>query len=536
MSRRLTLMLVLALFVSGALAQPTAAAPAQVPAAVTGSNTTNAPVVSCESLADLELPDTIAISATSVPAGPFTPPPPPFPPQPIDLPAYCRVTLTVAPQINIEVWLPTDTYNGRFQAVGGGVYAGVISTGAMAAALLNGYATASTDTGHVGGGPVPILDGSWALNPDGTLNSGLIEDFASRSLFELTKKAKTLIETFYGHKPEYSYWNGCSTGGRQGLMLAQRFPEGYDGILAGAPAIHWDRFHPAQLWPQVVMQQELGGPIAQCKLAVATQAAVDHCDGLDGVVDGVLEDPRQCDFDPDTLIGTSTACGDFTEADARVLQMIWDGPRASDGSFLWYGLTMGAPLNAFAGPVPFPVTLQHINYWVKQDPAFDWHTLGYAGLEEVFHESHDLFGDVIGTDDPNLSAFRRVGGKLIMWHGWSDQLIFPEGSVDYYNRVIHTFHSRTRVQRFARLFMAPGVTHCGGGTGPSTFDMFGALVEWVEDGKAPNRIIASQSEGGTLVRTRPLCAYPFVARYDGKGDPNSADSFKCLPNFGHHKH
>jgi hypothetical protein len=459
-----------------------------------------------------------------VPAGSFDPP---GPTPPLDnLPAFCRVALTVAPQINIEVWLPTDTHNGRFQAVGGGGYAGSISYDAMAAALRSGYATASTDTGHAGS----FLSGAFALNPDDTLNWRLIKDFASRSLFELTKKAQTLIKTFYGHKPPYSYWNGCSTGGRQGLMLAQRLPEGYDGILAGAPAINWDRFHPAMLWPQVVMQQELGGPIAQCKLAVASQAAVEHCDGLDGVVDGVLGDPRLCDFDPSTLIGSSTDCGTFTADDARVIKMIWGGLRARNGSFLWYGTEKGAPLNALASTIPFPIAVDHFRYWVERDPAADWHTLDYAGLEKVFRKSHWVFDDVIGTDDPDLSAFRRAGGRLIMWHGWNDQLIFPEGTIDYYNRVIDTFGSRTQVQRFARLFMAPGVFHCAGGTGPSVFDMFSALVQWVEKGQAPERIIASQIVGGTVVRTRPLCAYPKVARYDGKGDPNAAESFKCKPN------
>jgi hypothetical protein len=527
MSRHIVLMLVLAPLVSTTFAQPTVAAPPPLPASVT----TAGPVVPCESLAGLALPDTVAISATSVPGGSFDPPGPT--PPIANLRAFCRVALTVSPQINIEVWLPTDTYNRRFQAVGGGVYAGVISYGAMAAALNGGYATASTDTGHAGS----PLSGAFALNPDGTLNWGLIEDFASRSLFELTRKSKTLIETFYGRKPAYSYWNGCSTGGRQGLMLAQRFPKGYDGILAGAPAIHWDRFHPAQLWPQVVMQQELGVPIAQCKLALASQRAVEYCDGRDGFVDGVLDDPRRCDFDPNTLIGTRTDCGEFTEADAQVLQMIWDGPHAADGSFLWHGLTIGTPLNALAGPNPFPVTLEHLRYWVKQDPAFDWKTLGYAGLEQVFHESHAQFGEVIGTDDPDLLAFRRAGGKLLLWHGWNDQLIFPEGTITYYNRVIRTFHSQTLVQRFARLFMAPGVLHCAGGTGPTvpgTFDMFSALVQWVENGRAPDRIIAAQlAADGSLVRTRPLCSYPLVARYNGQDDPNSADSFRCKPNFGH---
>jgi len=477
--------------------------------------------VACDTLDDLSLPDVTAITAQLVTSGSSD--------GQTNLPAFCRVALTVEQQINIAVWLPTDaTYNGRFQAVGGGVYAGVISYGAMGGALRNGYATASTDTGH----STSPLSGAFALNPNGTLNWQLIEDFASRSLFELTKKAKTLIDTFYGEPAAYSYWNGCSTGGRQGLMLAQRFPEGYDGILAGAPAINWDRFIPAELWPQVVMQRELGGPIAQCKLGVASLAAVGACDGLDGVVDGVLDDPRRCEFDPSTLVGTSTPCGDITAADARVIQMIWDGPRGTDGSFLWYGLAKGAPLNALAGTNAFPIPVEHFRYWIKRDPAFDWKTLDYAGFEQSFRLSHHLFNDAIGTDNPDLSGFRDAGGKVLMWHGWNDQLIFPEGAIDYYDRVIETLHSTEQVQRFARLFMAPGVFHCGGGTGPQVFDMFGALVHWVENGEAPDRIIASRVENNVVVRTRPLCTYPYVARYDGKGDPNSADSFECKPNYG----
>jgi tannase/feruloyl esterase len=476
--------------------------------------------LACDALDDLALPEVTHITAQLVTSGTSN--------GQTNLPAFCRVDLRVAPQVNIAVWLPTEaSYNGRFQAVGGGGYAGSISFGAMATVLRAGYATASTDTGHPAS-----AGGTFALNPDRTLNWQLIEDFASRSLFQLTKKAKALIAAYYGGPAEYSYWNGCSTGGRQGLMLAQRMPGEYDGILAGAPAVNWDRFHIAHLWPQVVMKQELGGPIAQCKLAVASQAAVAACDDLDGVVDGVIDEPRRCDFDATTLIGTSTACGAITAADARVLNMIWGGPRASDDSRLWYGLAKGAPLNALAGPSPFFIALQHLNYWVKRDPAFDWRTLDYASLEATFHESQALFNDVIGTDDPDLSAFRDAGGKVLMWHGWNDQLIFPEGTVDYYERVLDTFHSTERVQRFARLFMAPGVLHCGGGTGPQVFDTFGALVRWVEAGEAPEEITASRVEGGVTVRTRPLCAYPYVARYNRKGDPNSADSFKCKPNYG----
>jgi Tannase and feruloyl esterase len=442
------------------------------------------------------------------------------------LPEFCRVVLTVVPQVGIEVWLPTGTYNRRFQAVGGGGYAGVISYPAMANALRSGYATASTDTGH------QVRDGSFALGPDGRLDHRSIEDFASRSLIEMTKKAKALVQAFYGRRAEFSYWTGCSTGGRQGLMLAQRFPDGYDGILSGAPAINWDRFVPAELWPQVVMRQELGGPIAGCKLSVATQAAVARCDGFDGVADGVLEDPRRCDFDAGALIGQVTPCSEFTAADARVVRAVWDGVRATNGGRLWYGLAPGAPLNALAGPVPFPIAENHHRYWIEQDPRWDWRTLDYAGFEQNMRESRRLFHDVIGTDDPDLSRFRASGGRLLIWHGWNDQLIFPMGTIDYYERVLRTMGNPHRVGRFARLFMAPGVQHCAGGPGPSTFDMFGELVRWVERGPAPDRIIASKVENGQVVRTRPLCAYPRVARYDGKGDPNSAASFACKPTFG----
>jgi len=434
------------------------------------------------------------------------------------LPEFCRVAVTVDPAINIELWLPTEQYNNRFQAVGGGGYAGDIDFGAMAGALRAGYATASTDTGHVGHG----LDGSFALTADGTLDMPLIEDFASRSLVELTEKSRSLIDAFYGEAAEYAYWNGCSTGGREGLMLAQRYPEGYDGVLAGAPAINWDRFLPSLLWPQIVMDEELGRPIDQCKLAAATNAAVEACDADDGVGDGVLDDPRACDFDPVSLVGVDTPCGEFTETDAAVIQAIWDGAKTPNGEFLWYGLTPGTPLQEVAGSVPFPIGLDYVKTWIHQDPTFDWHALGYEGFEDAFRTSQDLFHDVIGTDDPDLTSFRDAGGRLLMWHGWSDELIPPEGSIDYYERVLEKRGDPGEMADFARLFMAPGVFHCGGGPGFTEFDAFGALVDWVETGRAPESIGASRG-----AETRPLCPYPAVATYDGTGDPNRAASFDC---------
>lgn len=470
---------------------------------------------SCERLAEADLESVAAIRAELVTSGSVA--------GESGLPEFCRVALRVDPAIKIEVWLPTDQYNHRFQAVGNGGYAGEISYGAMAEALRAGYATASTDTGHAG----HDFDGGFALAADGSLDMPLIEDFATRSLTELTDTSRTLVDEFYGEPADYAYWNGCSTGGRQGMLLAQRHPEGYDGILAGAPAINWDRFLPSLLWAQVVMDEELGGPIESCKLDAATDAAVAACDTIDGVSDGVLEDPRACDFAAASLVGVDTPCGDITEADAAVIQAIWDGPRTADGGFMWYGLAPGTPLEALAGSDPFPIGLDYHATWIQQDPTFDWRSLGYAGYEEAHRTSQNLFNDVLGTDDPDLGAFRESGGKLLMWHGWYDELIPPEGSIDYYERVLERMGGTTEVAEFARLFMAPGVFHCEGGPGATEFDAFGALVDWVETGEAPDAISASRAGGGEGAATRILCPYPLVATYDGTGDPQGAASFTC---------
>src|SRR5512134_2980224 len=287
--------------------------------------------MSCAALATLQLPETTITAAHEVPAGSFTPPVgAPLP----NLPEFCRVALTVAPAIRIEVWLPKSTWNERYQGVGGGGYAGSISYGALATALRAGYATASTDTGHVGG------SGTFALNPDGTLNWGLIEDFARRSLHEMVLKAKSIINAHYDAAPKYSYWTGCSTGGRQGLMAVEQFPEEYDGLVIAAPAINWERFIAAEIWPQIVMQQEVGAPIAATKLNAVNAAAVAACDAADGVADGVINDPRKCDFDPAALIcpgGDSATC--LTPQEANAVRKIWDGPTgAKTGNRLWFGL------------------------------------------------------------------------------------------------------------------------------------------------------------------------------------------------------
>jgi len=489
--------------------------------AATSPEATAAPMP-CAELATLSLPGTTITAAHEIPAGNYTPPQ--SPPQ-ANLPAFCLVALTVTPQIKIEVWLPKDTWNGRYRGEGGGGYAGQVSYGGLAVGIRAGYATASTDTGHAAS-----AGGTFALNPDGSLNTQLIGDFAERSLRELALKSKAVIKAYYGMAPAYSYWNGCSTGGRQGLIAVQRFPDEYDGLVIGAPAINWDRFIPSELWPHIVMNKTAGGPIAASKLTAVTKAAVAACDAGDGVTDGVINDPRKCTYDPAALVCKAgddpTSCLTSQEADA--IRKIWNGPTSAAGERLWFGLERGAPLSFLAGSNPFPIATTHFQHWLHQNPSFDWRTLSEADFEADFKASQRKFGNVIGTDDPKLAAFRKHGGKMIVWHGEADQLIFPRGTVNYFERVVAENGGARQVNEFARLFMAPGVGHCGGGDGPSPVGTFEAVVNWVEKGVAPNTILASRKRQDGTELTRPLCPYPTTAKWTGKGSADDAANFTCV--------
>jgi len=435
------------------------------------------------------------------------------------------VAITVVPQVHIEVWLPSDSWNGRFRGEGGGGYAGSISYGGLAAGIQAGYATASTDTGHPAS-----AGGTFALNADRTLNMALIRDFAERSLHEMAVKAKAIVNAYYGMTPAFSYWNGCSTGGRQGLIAAQRFPDEYDGLVIGAPAINWDRFIPAELWPQLVAMRTTGGPIAASKLTAVTKAAIAACDATDGVKDGIIDDPRKCTYDPKALVcraGDDPAgCLSLQEADA--VRKIWNGPTTPAGKRLWFGLERGAPLGPLAGALAFPIASTHFQLWIHQDPMFDWRTLTDAQFETDFKASQDKFHDVIGTDDPDLQGFRRSGGKMIIWHGEADPLIFPRGTVNYFDRVIAQNGGRRQVDEFARLFLAPGVGHCGGGDGPNPTGVFDLVVNWVEKGVAPATVPATRRRQDGTVVSRPLCPYPAVARWNGRGSPDETVNFSCV--------
>ena len=498
-------------------------APRDIPAAVVPEAKNTKPAINCADLMSLRLAETTITAAEEIPAGTYTPPgSPPL----TNLPAFCRVALTVAPQIRIEVWMPKETWNRRYRGEGGGGYAGSISYGGLATGIRAGYATASTDTGHPAS-----AGGTFALNPDGTLNNQLILDFAERSLHEMVRKAKNLITIYYGSPARYSYWNGCSTGGRQGLMAVQRFPEEYDGLVIAAPAINWDRFIPAELWPQIVMREEVGGPISAAKLNAVTNAAVAACDAEDGVVDGVINDPRKCSYDPVASVckegGDPATC--LTTSEAEAVRKIWNGPTDREGKKrLWFGLERGASLLGLAGSAPFPIATTHFQYWIRQNPFFDWRTLAETDFEADFRESQRKFNEVIGTDDDNIQRFRKRGGKMIIWHGEADQLIFPRGTLNYYQRLLNGNGGVEHVEDFARLFMAPGVGHCAGGAGPNPAGVFEAVVNWVENDVAPDKIMASRALSGGGVRTRPLCPYPKTARWTGVGSTDDDANFVCV--------
>jgi len=478
---------------------------------------------------------------------------------------YCLVKVLVPQAINIWVGLPMGgKWNGRWQSLGGGGYAGSVS--APTSAVLGGYAGATTDTGHSGGsgtfGCVNDCVGNSASDP-GEPNVPLQIDFANRSEHLMAVLGKQLVRAFYGQPPVYSYWNGCSTGGRQGLRMAQDFPGDYDGILAGAPAIHWDRFQAGQIWYQVVQLRDNGGSIGGgnagiliAKENLATSNAVAACDALDGVVDGVLTDPRACTYsaEADSSI-TKASCTPsdgtcLTPTEAIAIDHMWKGPVSCSNGHpdascpvrdeatrilngkgnkrLWYANTRGTALSGLGGVNPFPIAVAQPRYWVYFDPTWDWKVLDYDNYLQFFKDTVAQVGPIMASDNPDLSAFRDRGGKVVMWHGFADPLIVPEGTIDYYDAVTQALGGGYKhTEEFARLFMAPGVGHCGGGVGPQPQGLFGAVVNWVENGQAPDTIFATKTSGGVVTQSRPLCPYPTFAHYTGSGSPDDATNFVC---------
>jgi hypothetical protein len=462
--------------------------------------------------------------------------------------AYCRVDFTFSgesgpsagylpgqsQQLKIRVGLPPNgvdlanptaagavSWNAKNRDLGGGGYAGAV--GPVTSSTNLGYVGTSTDTGHSA-----AAGGSFALNPDGTLNYGLIEDFAADGIHEQHVWGIKLANAYYGSEPIRKYWMGCSTGGRQGHYQAQNFPQDFDGILAGANAFNWDRFITAELWPAVVMNQEVGAPIASAKLNAVTTAAIAACDGDDGIVDGLIQEPRACTYSATSFVctangGPSSDPNCLTPAEARAVNKIWDGPRDANGDRAWYDLERGASLLGLAGTNPFSIANDHFKYWIHQNPSFDWHTVTETSFITDMLTSIAKFNDVIGTDD-DLKAFRKAGGKMITYHGLSDQLIPPRGTYHYYNSVLQGNYKET--QKFYRFFPYPGNGHCGGGTAPliNAEALFSTLVNWVESGIEPDYVVASQT---SPARTRKICMYPNVPVYSGSGSTDDQASFNC---------
>lgn len=502
--------LVLPVLMSAALAAPLAANP-------------------CEDLTKLALPHSAITLAQYVPAGQLTLPPgavpafPGFPPPDFSkLPAFCRVAATLKPtsdsDIKIEVWMPESgrgsQWNGKLESVGNGAWAGNIVYRDLAAAVTAGYAAASTDTGHTERTAVFVVG-----HPE------KLVDFAYRAVHEMTIAAKAITAAYYGRAPARAYFNGCSTGGRQALAEAQRYPDDYDGIIAGAAANYPTHLQGAQVWTAEITNQT-DGYIPPAKYPLIHNAVLEACDALDGVKDRVLEDPRRCHFDPQALLckgPDSDKC--LTAAQLEVARKIYAGPGAS----VFPGLERGSELGwaTLSGPKPMALAAETYQYLVFHDPNWDY--LKFDAARDIA-EADRTIGPLMNSIDPDLRPFFKHGGKLLMYHGWADPGIAPQNSVNYFTAVEDALGGRLKATNSIRLFMVPGMGHCAGGDGTDDFDKIGTLDTWVESGKAPDRIPAAHQTKGVTDRTRLLCPYPQAAHYKGSGSTDEAANFICTAN------
>ena len=500
--------------------------------ATAGGQVAEAPTTSCESLASLALPNATITAARRVDAGAFLPPVPAGgrPPWAAAvrtygaLPAFCRVTATLTPSsdsdIKMEVWMPAADWNGKLQVVGNGAFTGSIRYGSsrsLASGLGRGYATSATDTGHVGG------SASFGLgHPEKVI------DFGWRSVHETTVTAKQIIAAYYDDGPRFSYWNGCSAGGRQAMKEAQRFPQDFDGIIAGAPGLDWTGRAVGALRVAKRLEANEAARLSSDEARLVHAAVLEACDASDGVTDGVVGDPERCRFDPGVLQCTGaedTSC--LTPAQVSTARMLYSSPVNPKTGRPITGLLPGSELGwTDLGWTRSARTtgLEQFRFLVYEDP--EW-TVGRFNFETDIVRAEETDDDTLNALDPNLKAFIDHGGKLIQYHGWSDPQISPANSTQYYQRVVDALGGVSAVHDSYRLFMAPGMGHCGGGNGPNTFDMVTVLEEWVEQGKAPDRIMASHRTDGIVDRTRPLCPYPQVAVYTGTGSTDDAENFVC---------
>ena len=488
----------------------------------------------CESLASLKLPHTTISSAVAVAAAG-------------NIPAHCAVKATARPtsdsNIQFELWLPAaQAWNGKYEQLGNGGWAGNIPVAGMAEPLRRGFAAAGTDDGHTGG------TAEWAMG-----HPEKLVDFGWRAVHETRLQSGAILQAFYGKEAGRNYFVGCSDGGREALMEAQRFADDFDGIIAGAPANNWSHTITGHLWNERALLDEPAGMIPPAKLPLIQKAALEKCDALDGVKDGLIEDPRACRFDPGVIQCKGADGADcLTAPQVTALRKIYGGPKnPRTGAQIHPGYSPGGeglpdtwaawivPGGA-RGSLQFGFANTYYGQAVFEDPNWDFRKLNFDTDVAYGDEKAGL---VLNSSSPDLRSFRARGGKLIQYHGWGDTAIPPQNSIDYYE-LVRSFlgkHLDARSDRskpmedFYRLFMVPGMGHCAGGEGPNRFgngapvaasdperDLVAALDRWVEKGTAPDHLIGT---GKAL--TRPLCVYPKTAHYKGAGDTNEAGNFVC---------
>ncbi len=449
--------------------------------------------------------------------------------------SFCNVTVIYThpgwdDTVTTQVWLPLDNWNGRFQALGGGGYSTGTGSLYLSYAVSQGFASASTDGGHPGGATTVMTDLTWALSSVNNVNWFLLENYASKATNDMAEIGKQITKTYYKTAATYAYFNGCSGGGRQALAMAQEFPDAFDGILAVAPAINIETFIPAGFWPSQVMNRK-NISLSACEVQGFVQAAVKACDTLDGVQDGIISLPSQCTVNADDFVGQTHTCNGtlytLTASGAKAVQAAWSGS-GKDG---YYGLNKDADLTAFYIPTGCNIVggieicsgdlfTNWIAYLIAKDPDSLADNMTNTEFFNALRESKAKYASMLATNNPNLSAFKASGGKMIAWHGLADEAIPPQGTISYYQEVLKTDY---KAHDFFRFFEAPGVGHCYGGLGPVPNGALNQLIDWVEKGAAPDTLKADRESNGTA---RNLCPYPLQQVYIG-GDPSKAESFIC---------
>jgi len=478
---------------------------------------------SCANLQSLSI-DNVSFDASEVvPAGGFSPDGgetranSPY----ADLSTFCRVSLTMTPStdsdIKMELWLPLSGWNGKYMAVGNGAFTGNVRHSSMHAPLRRGYAVSSTDTGHTGN------TASFALgHPEKLI------DFGWRAVHEMANVSKTLINAFYTQPASYSYWSGCSAGGRQGMVEAEKFPQDFDGIIAGAPGLDWTGRAAASLRIAKHLEANPDARLLQADRELLNDAAIAACDADDGVRDGLLSQPMQCSFDPaELLCGAGGAGSCLNEAQLATVKMLYSSPVNPATGREITGLVPGSELGwtDLGWTASARATgLEQYRYIVYADS--EWSIDRFEFDRDIaLAESQD--DNTLNALDPDLSPLFSSGAKLIQYHGWIDPQISPRNATQYYERVVEKLGGREAVHDNYRLFMVPGMGHCRGGPGPDTFDAITALENWVENDIAPDSILAEHYSDGVADRSRPLCPYPEVAVYDGSGDIEDAGNYAC---------